>query len=513
MRGRLGIVVFASLLCAACGPSTYSVYDGGLAPSGEKPVPLQPTETVALYSTNYAPPEPNETLGGPTNRVRVDVPEEAPFHAFLRLTTSTRLACYRQISPVRGQASARRIRSEAESMPVQSIGASAHSRSLSETSRENALAQAGGLTVGASLGTHGIGHSSANITSRTDDSALADRTKGAASVDLVDRSALQQPAGTVAAMRTQTTVGTDVYYTSKHNRTVSDPTAAGNVVATLKPESAVGVFATRSVAKPGQPLAGQTLATIGQSRTTGAPADMAAAASLTSVTKGKPAVVLGAREAVAAASDRGSTLRSTASEGPVSYGTLASLGSYDEKTSLAGRSGALAAGDASNSKATLTIGRLEATEAAAVAQSLMRALTIENAETTVNVKAIVSGGDSSVTGKVAAVSPPWLTVVKEGRLIGFESFEKLIERGLLDQMPRSAAVIRYRILVFNESSSSAVDVRVVDNLDSDTGLLTCATSKPANVTYDVDESTVTIAIDGLEPLDYLLVEFYVELER
>ena len=80
-------------------------------------------------------------------------------------------------------------------------------------------------------------------------------------------------------------------------------------------------------------------------------------------------------------------------------------------------------------------------------------------------------------------------------------------------MPRSAAVIRYRILLFNESLSSAVDVRVVDNLDSDTGLLTCSTSEPANVTYDVDESTITIAIGRLEPLDYLLVEFYVELER
>ncbi|MCD6405845.1 MAG: hypothetical protein J7M19_08455 [Planctomycetes bacterium] len=512
MVRHLSLVLLTVSFAFGCGPR-YSVYNGGIASPQTPARQLQPTEAVGLFSTDYASPEPDVIIGGPTNRVRTDVPEALSHHGFINLSTSDNLSGLRQEHPVESRSVGHRLESNADCTPARSITEPLGAGKVSAVSQAGAVSNTGGLTADATNIAHTIAQDSSNVSLASKAATTAQRTRNQAYLGVGDSDSTLQPVKASQPLVAETVVAASVMETPGSSHSLTAPESPNQAVGTLVAEARTSSLITRSIEKSTVPLKAEIIAGASEHRDTASTASRAAPASPRNLTKKTGANLLAERDVLLNAWDVRQNLAVVASEGPVSYtrrqieAVLADCATVESGTS------ADTTPQIRNIQPAVLLGVAES-DSVRLAQTPSAVIGTQTSEAVsggLTAKALRVAGGIWVSRNVTAVSPPWLCVVKEAKLLGNNSIKKLLEQGVLKEKPRSAAVIRYRIFVFNKSDSIARDVQVVDRLDPKVSLVAWSAPQPVEFTYDPETRKIETTLSRLEPMYYFVLEFYVDL--
>jgi len=511
MGGRLVILIFtAALFAAACGPR-YAIYNGGLVPyeGEEEPEELQPTEAVAAFSTDYAPPSQNTLYGGPTNRVRVMVREDVESR-FLAVSSTKGVTRMTQSLPVRGRSGQAALAGHLGSTPA---------RALAQPSRPEALSQGRqGMKVSAiegSLGnverdTHVTEQESANVALSAASRGLAGHASDAASLALDGSSALRHPVGVDVAAAADRADAPMRYQGTGSPSGYAGPSTLSQNTDVAVPHEEVHSEAARDIGKPGSTLPVENVAAAAENRVS----TNAATGSRPGGAKGfedtRTGTLLAHRDTAAYVA--GSDARISAGTSEAAAVRKQTPLAHEMTQRLAGRQkvtseSAKARGGTQNS---LALSQAEAAAFKKDPKAFMRTLAVEAIETRGSTSALRSRQGVMVPREVSFVSPPRLAVWLVGRLMDEADIARLVENGVIEKAPEKR-LIQYRFYVFNPGMSVAADVRIVNRLDDSTPFFAATAGEAGKVVYDPAKHTVTAAAPELQSLEGVIFEFYVEV--
>lgn len=510
MVRHLSLVFLTVSFAFGCG-ARYSVYNGGLVAPPAPGRQLQPTEAVGVFSTDYASPEPDVRIGGPTNRVRTDVPETLPYHGFVNLVTSGNVSGLRQQHLVESRTAGHRLESKVDCAPTRSFTEPLQPGNLSAASQAGAVSNTAGVNVDATDIAHTVTKDSSNVNLASKAATTLQRTRGQAYLGLGDSDSVLQPVKASQPLVAGTVAGASVMETPRSSRSLTVPESPKQAVESLVAKTQSASLMTRDVAKSTIPLKAETIAGASEDRNAASVVARAAATSPRNLAKSGGATLLAERDVVLRAWDVRANLAAVASEGPVRYTRLQLEAVLADSTPAQARTSVNALAGKEKTAVPLGLAESDSVRPASVAGGLIKAKTADAVSGGLAAKALREAGGSSVSRNVSAVSPPWLCVVKEAKLLGDNSINKLFKQGVLKKKPRSAAIIRYRIFVFNKSDSIAKDVHIIDRLDSRTSLIAWSAPSPVEFAYDPETRKIETTLSRLEPMYYFVLEFYVDL--
>lgn len=510
MRGRFAIAIVAALMMAACGPR-YAVYDGGLAPyEGPEEAPeLQPTEAVAIFSTEYAPPEENVPYGGPTNRVRVLVPE-GPERRFLLMSASGGLISIRQSSPVRGRTGAAAIAANVDSMPAQALVEEREPGKLVRRHQGIKVSTASAPLADYAMSEHVTEQESEHIRASADSSGAAQRTSDAGALAVDHSKAPRHPVQSEASAAAQTSEASWRQQGVGAGRSYAGPSAFAGNSGTLVPARGVLSTAARDAGIAEKPFPVQTSVASLKSRNSENAAMAAGAGGAKGLADIETGKLMAHRDTAAYLESSDARIVARTSVASAVYEQLGREEMLQE--TLRSRQGTRSVAPARRSGAAeaLALAQAEAAAFKKDPRGLMEALTSEGVEGRTGAASLKTGADVTVAQEVSAVSPPWLSVRLVGRLMREGDIEKLLEDGVIPRRPDAPFLIQYRFYVFNYSDSVAADVSIVNRLDPVTPFFAAAGSRAGDITYGAGKHAVTATADRLDPQKGLMFEFYVE---
>jgi len=516
MRVLVTFTIGASLLVAGCGFHR-SVYNGGLSPGEsrtlESPAQLRPSEAGVTFRTDYAPPQPNATYAGPTNRVRVDVPVPAPERTYVTLKSSQSSRVMRSAGNSRVSVDQAQVASNTDSAQPHLVAGQNVPGSVAAPSQEMSLGNTKGMMVRATS-SGWRSQSETGTIHQAQDTAATTSTQMPANVqDLGDSNALQQPGNASQPLKAGTSNAVAGYERINAPRGAASPsTVASNTDAAMTAERS-DANATRDVALAGQAMAAGTSVASRANTVVNAAAARQDASAPQGFTGADAARLLVGRDVVAGFGNAQFLLQPTATNGTIVY-----------KRFLATRT--MKTGEAVSSSA--DVGSLTTTAAAGNAQEFAdinstgeafatnSVLDVDRANALAGFKAVHglrTEAWTSTTASTVAIVPPNMFVLKEARLVDAPGIEKLLASGVLKDRPRGKWLIAYRISVLNATGSVAKSVRILERLDASTTLLVnsmATTSEAASAQYSPDLGALEVTLPSLDSGGYFVFEFFVE---
>jgi len=516
MRTRIAITLLAAALCAACAP-TYRVYNGGIDDRRAGPLAdmknLSPTEAVVTFSTDYARPGENASYGGPTNRVATNVPAGEVQHEFVSYSSTTVVQRVSVVTTPKTAAVTAHAASGVKSSPPRVLGDTAIAEAVIAPEQGLALGGPLGLAGGSGVKSQAVAEETKAAEARVASRGLSG---GEESVDLVSASDSKSAAGKSMAFQplaTQTSKSSGGTAKVAGIEVMSKDNAARQAADTVVAKGESGTSAAQDVAMVGQLLAAGTMGSPERDSNIATLAADTAAHSGKVLTSSGAAKLTVKREVV---SDVGGPRLLVSWGGPLGLTAFTRYGLHAElSTSKAAGidTGGGAAGGRLTSESVAGLGDAAAPADVTSAvngfditgtRTYFRSARLEELETVSKVNA---------PKELTAVSPPGLEVGKEASLIQEAGIKSLLREGTLKNTPRSNAIIRYRILVFNASESAAVDINILDRLDAKSELLVDSmytTSTEAKARFDQEKKMLLVTLPRLEAEEQFMLEFYVE---
>ncbi len=510
MRGRILLILIGCLIMAACGPR-YSVYNGGLVPYERdiSEIDLQPTEAIAAFSTSYAPPTADITYAGPTNRVRVTVPADPDVDS-VTVSASGGVVRLRQAVPVRGSAGPSALAGQLGSAPA---------LALADPSRPESLAQ-GQLGILVSNWQGALGDVDRRIQHREQDSAGIETSgdsrniKGHATyaglLGMDSAHSVRHPVGISGAAAAETLQTPGRYQATATGRAYTGPSALFQHAYETVPRLEAYSEAALDAGATDHPLPLLTLESAAVRRGTatgamGVEADVPLGYAETDTGK-----LLAHRESPVYVQGSDARISALTSDASVRRAQMSLVGRLEEGLTVEVSSGSRTVSGKSVAGNVLAASEAEAAAFMRDPRGLIRALTIDAAESRTSTRSLQYGSDVLVSQAISAVSPPGLSVFLVGRLLSPRDTTRLIDRGVLEGEPEGRFLIQYRFYVFNYSMSLAQDVRIINRLDDYTPFFAPAAAQADSIDYDPTKHTVIASMDGLASMEGAMFEFYVE---
>ncbi len=513
VRRTAFVILTAAMLCG-CGPR-YTVHQGGLLSD----VPevgtrrLEPTESVATYTTDYAPPAENDAYAGPTNRVRTEVPAALVPHPFISVSTSSGVRRVSQVLPSAVGGDAHHLSAQHDSLPSQSLAVSSQAHLGAERRGGTNVTASKGLRTDGDLGAYERDGDSASLQLAAGGSALADRLTGGAPFALGDSDVLTQPSTASLPLRGQTSDVPTRYETARAGGVVAGPDRLAGSSDTVVASSRAGSIAPANVAGTGQPLGVYADETASDRRLSRTAADGDDRLVVQGVADGRAGTLLAERAVLADGRRSDAGISPVVSDRAVVY---EQRGGYEVERDSAN---VTAAADAQGATGSAQGGNIFALEDSVATlfrkdpRGVISALESEALRGRFTANALREEGDRVVVRETSNASPPWLAVLLEGKLIGERGIRSLVDSGVIEAAPTSRFLIRYRLFIFNQSESVATDVKVVNRLDTQVSFFAAPAGQAVRIDHQPETATVVVSAPKLESMEAVTADFYVELAR
>lgn len=513
-RGFLAAVLVGVLAFSACGPH-YTVYNGGLLEREDAQTSgrLHPTEAIVVYKSDYADPETNQVSGVPTNRVATRVPTGMVDHDYVSLSTADGVVRVSQVLPVDGRTGPSSVSATADSLPAQALSSPHLSAKLSEPYQGMTLATGVGVTVDSELDKSSVETEFESTTLAADSSALQRQKTTGDAVAIGHVRVLKQPVAVSVPLHMEL-----IDQTARYEDTHAKQLIAG--ADTIRLEADTLVAGARSDAPAAKGVIGLDVpvaATGSEERveyaTTNAPIVRKDPAAVQDLTGGGSGKLLAHREAPRFIERSDANISAAYVDGLAVSEQRRRPRTLTDSSALEQDVSADAVAAKEQYANLLGIEDAEALKFAADPRATMRALVSNAVTTKFEAEALKEIGDSLVTTEAVMVSPPWLSVLLQGKLIGPAEVAKLVKSGVLPHKPRSPSVIRYRIYCFNGSQSKAKSVRLVNRLHEKTPIIATVVPEGAVARHDKATGTLYVVLEELQPQQVFVADYYVELSR
>lgn len=510
----LALAFLTVAILFGCGPR-YSVHQGGLRPGAEMAPkrPLEPTESIGTFTTDYAPPADNDVYGGPTNRVRVDVPAALIPHEFVSVSTASGVMRLTQALPSAYEGDAFHVAARHDSAPAQSLAATGGARTAAQPVAGKRLVASDAVEVNEMLREHTRNQDSAGLQVATAPQTTVDRFNAAGAFAVGDSDALKEPATASQPIRAQASEVPARFETAKAGKLFSGPDSVGERADSLVLGASGEVIVPRDVGDLGQPLAVQTEEPLSERRTSSAIATTADDLSVKDVGGAQTGTLLAERKVVAETRASDAKVSAAGSDAGAAFRQRAPVETEKQRINATARLDSEAAAARADSGDLFAVEDSDAARFNKDPRAVIRALTSEALERQLKVSALREDGDRMVVKEAAMVTPPWISVLLEGRFIGPKRVSALIDKGVLDRSPLSKGLIRYRFFIFNESESVAADVKIVNRLDRTVTFFAVPKGQEAAVESQPQTDTVVVSIPRLESMEAVVADFYVEVTK
>jgi hypothetical protein len=474
---------------------------------------LEPTESVATYTTDYAPPAEDAAYAGPTNRVRTDVPAPLVPHPFISVSTSHGVRRVSQVLPSAVEGDAQHISAQYDSLPAQSLAVSEQAQLGAERRAGAKVTASDGLRVDGDLGGYECDGDSASLQLAAGGEALANRLSRGAPFALGDNDVLSQPSTASRPLRGQTSEVPNRYETARAGGVVVGPDRLSGSSEAVVVSSRAGSNAARNVAGVGQPLGVYTDETASDRRLSHTVAAGDDRLVIQDVADGRAGTLLAERAVLADGRRSEAGISPVASDRAVIYEQRSGYEVERDSANVTATADAEAATGSTQGGNILALEDSVAARFRRDPSGVISALESEALRGRFTIKALREEGDRVVVRETANVSPPWLAVLLEGKLIGERGVRRLVDGGVLETAPPSRFLIRYRLFIFNGSESAATDVKVINRLDTQVSFFAAPAGQVVEIESQPETGTVVVSAPKLESMEAVTADFYVELTR
>jgi uncharacterized repeat protein (TIGR01451 family) len=501
---------------AACAP-TRPVYNGGLADGVARtlsgPDALAPTEAASVFETDYAPPAKNAAYAGPTNRVRVDVPESLLEHPFVTLKTAGGPHVFSMLEQAGAAAAAAEPAAQSDARAPRVMAGAYVPESLTGQEQGLAVSVPEWPFVAATSSASRVAKAAKSVEVRYTTKTLQTAGSSVGSLGLGDSDAMQEAVTPQGIVRPAVINSPMLMETSRAAGIRATSKMIGNVAGRDTAKEVAGPDVLEQSLKPESALALETLAAPNDYRGSRASAVHKAPSAPASAVSSDVARVEVESDMIREVGNANYLIAATTGEGWLVFKRSLAPVVRVESDAVSADAASNALKAASLSEEPLALADSVSAQNAHVAEGGLKAATVESPFSYGVARGLRTARWTRVAADVTSAGLPTVYVMKEGRLFDARGVERLIAGGILRDRPRSGVAIAYRLHVLNVGEAVAADVRVLDRLDSSTALLVnsmATNSEAATAKYFLETNAIEVALPRLEVGQYFVIEFFVE---